>query len=98
MHIPMQVINTTFVSIFFIYSHYETGKPFLTGATFFCPPIVDHLQVNSQMYGRINDYCDTEECKSPLSFPTDSHSLQIILYFDEIECVNPLGSKTKVNV
>ena len=44
MHVPMQVINITFVSIFFIYSHYETGKPFLTGATFFCPPIVNRLK------------------------------------------------------
>ena len=40
MHVPMQVKNITFVSILFIYSHYETDKPFLTGATFFCPPPV----------------------------------------------------------
>ena len=45
MHVPMQVKNITFVSIFFIYSHYETGKPFLTGATFFCPPPVAIAQL-----------------------------------------------------
>ena len=36
----MQVKNITFVSIFFISCHYEPGKLFLTGATFFWPPPV----------------------------------------------------------
>ena len=41
MYIPMKAKNITFVRIFFIYSHYEPGKLFLTGATFFCPPTVN---------------------------------------------------------
>ena len=49
MHVPMQAINITFVSIFFIYSHYESGKPFLMGATFFCPPIV-HTTFEREVY------------------------------------------------
>ena len=60
MHVPMQVINITFVSIFFIYSHYETGKPFLTGATFFCPPIVylrcEDLNNNNAIYLRYVEF------------------------------------------
>lgn len=45
--------------------------------------------------GRIYDFCDGEVCQSHPLFSRDPSALQIILYYDEVECVNPLGSKTK---
>ena len=41
------------------------------------------------------DFCDGEVCRSHPLFSRDQSALQIILHYDEVECVNPLGSKTK---
>ena len=47
----MQVKNITFVSIFFISSHYEPGKLFLTGATFFwSPPVYIYIYLYIYIY------------------------------------------------
>ena len=46
----MQVKNITFVSIFFISSHYEPGKLFLTEATFFWSPPVQGRETRSIEY------------------------------------------------
>ena len=35
MHVPMQVKNITFVSIFFIYIHYDQGQSNFDGGYFF---------------------------------------------------------------
>ncbi len=43
----------------------------------------------------LSDYCDAEEfCEHPL-FSEDTQSLQIVLYYDELELCNPLGSRRK---
>jgi hypothetical protein len=42
--------------------------------------------------GVLGDYCDgTDFANHPL-FSRDQHALQIILYYDECEMANPLGS------
>ncbi|CAB4037357.1 Hypothetical predicted protein, partial [Paramuricea clavata] len=56
---------------------------------------VEQPHANTIDNGRIYDYCDSEACKLHPLFSRDPSALQIILYFDEVECVNPLGSKTK---
>ncbi|XP_028418106.1 uncharacterized protein LOC114543223 [Dendronephthya gigantea] len=49
----------------------------------------------SRQPGRICDFCDGELFQRHPLFSKDKSALQIILYYDEVECVNPLGSKTK---
>ncbi|KAK3721414.1 hypothetical protein QZH41_008022 [Actinostola sp. cb2023] len=44
--------------------------------------------------GLLADYCDGETFKNHPLFSVDPTALQIMLYYDEIEIVNPLGSKT----
>lgn len=50
---------------------------------------------NNRQPGRICDFCDGELFQRHPLFSRDKSALQIILYCDEVECVNPLGSKTK---
>ncbi len=38
------------------------------------------------------DYCDGQMYKDHSIFATDRSALQLIIYFDEVEVVNPLGS------
>ena len=44
--------------------------------------------------GLISDYCDGYAFSQHPLFSRDPQALQIILYYDEVEVVNPLGSKT----
>ena len=44
--------------------------------------------------GMIADYCDGQAFQQHPLFSRDPCALQIILYYDEVEVVNPLGSKT----
>ena len=44
--------------------------------------------------GMIADYCDGQVFQQHPLFSRDPCALQIILYYDEVEVVNPLGSKT----
>ena len=41
------------------------------------------------------DYCDGDVCKSHPLFSACANSLQILLYYDDIEVCNPLGAKRK---
>lgn len=41
------------------------------------------------------DFCDGTYFKSHLLFGTRVNALQILLYYDDIEVCNPLGSHTK---
>ena len=43
--------------------------------------------------GMIADYCDGQVFQQHPLFSRDPCALQIILYYDEVEVVNPLGSK-----
>lgn len=48
------------------------------------------------MYGGIlSDFCDGTCFKSHQLFSTHKNALQIMLYYDDIEVCNPLGSNTK---
>ena len=40
------------------------------------------------------DYCDGSVFRNHPLFSVDPTALQITLYYDEVEIVNPLGSKT----
>lgn len=44
--------------------------------------------------GMIADYCDGQIFQQHPLFSQDPCALQIILYYDDVEVVNPLGSKT----
>uniref|UniRef100_A0A1X7V1K2 Uncharacterized protein n=1 Tax=Amphimedon queenslandica TaxID=400682 RepID=A0A1X7V1K2_AMPQE len=55
--------------------------------------IVDEIvQTHSHTDGFIADYCDGDLFRSHNLFCEKPNSLQIILYFDEIEVCNPLGA------
>ena len=43
----------------------------------------------------MNDYCDGEIYQTHPLFSTDPVALQLILYYDELELCNPLGSRRK---
>lgn len=43
------------------------------------------------------DYCDGDAFKKHKLFSKVSNGLQIMLYFDELEVCNPLGSKAKTH-
>lgn len=43
----------------------------------------------------LSDFCDGSHFRSHSMFATHSKALQILLYYDDIEMCNPLGSHTK---
>lgn len=43
----------------------------------------------------MEDYCDGANYKGHPLFTAHPSALQIILYYDDVEVVNPLGSRTK---
>lgn len=43
--------------------------------------------------GLKSDYCDGEQFRHHPLFSTDPCALQLLLYFDELEVCNPLGSR-----
>ena len=45
--------------------------------------------------GILSDYCDAKHCHQHQLFSTDPVALQLILYYDELELCNPLGSRRK---
>ena len=47
--------------------------------------------------GFMGDFCDGDACKSHPLFSRDEQALQILLYYDDLEVTNPLGSHTKVD-
>jgi len=47
--------------------------------------------------GLLEDYCDGSDFKQHPLFSKQSKSLQIMLYYDELEVCNPLGSKVKTH-
>lgn len=57
------------------------------------------MQVNSghqeSHEGVLSDYCDGKNFKNHPLYKDEPTSLQIILYFDELELCNPLGSHRK---
>ena len=51
-----------------------------------------HQQISADTLG---DYCDGRAYKSHPLFSTDPVALQLIIYYDELELCNPLGSRRK---
>lgn len=47
--------------------------------------------------GIVEDYCDSIAAQSHPLFGQDKKSLQILLYFNEVELCNPLGSSRKIH-
>ena len=45
--------------------------------------------------GVLHDYCDGKRFKEHLLFSTKPTALQLILYYDDVELCNPLGSRRK---
>lgn len=43
--------------------------------------------------GLLSDFCDGDVFRAHPLFSRDPHALQLILYFDEFEVCNPLGSR-----
>lgn len=43
----------------------------------------------------LSDYCDGKQYHEHALFSTDPVALQLILYYDEVELCNPLGSRQK---
>lgn len=56
---------------------------------------MEHPHQNKSLDGKIYDYCDSEAFKKHPLFSRVPTALQIMLYYDDVEVVNPLGSKTK---
>jgi hypothetical protein len=54
--------------------------------------ILENLHIRSD--GLLSDFCDSEAYKNHPLFKRYPRALQIILYFDELEICNPLGSKS----
>ena len=45
----------------------------------------------------MDDYCDSPTFKSHPLFSKEPSALQIMMYYDDVEITNPLGSKTKTH-
>lgn len=45
----------------------------------------------------LGDYCDGSEFHGHASFAHEPKALQLMLYFDELEVCNPLGTKTNTH-
>lgn len=43
----------------------------------------------------IKDYCDGSQFREHPLFSQDKRHLQIVLYYDDVEVCNPLGSRVK---
>ena len=47
--------------------------------------------------GCMGDICDGKIFKDNPVFQASSSALQLIVYYDDVQLANPLGSRTKVN-
>ena len=45
----------------------------------------------------MQDYCDSPSFKEHPLYKDEPNALQIQLYYDDVEVVNPLGGNTKVH-
>jgi len=55
------------------------------------------MQDHSKEGEILGDYCDGINYKNHPLFKTEHHALQIILYYDELELCNPLGTSAKIH-
>lgn len=59
--------------------------------------IVQVLTGHAREDGLLSDYCDGTAYKSHPLFSCTSHCLELILYYDDVELCNPLGSRAKTH-
>lgn len=60
--------------------------------------LFSQIEKNHQQSGDcMKDFCDGMMYQNHPLFSTDPTALQIILYYDDVEICNPLGSKAKVH-
>lgn len=62
--------------------------------------LLSSTQINNPHFskdGNMRDYCDSPSFKEHALFRDDLNALQIQLYYDDLEVVNPLGGNTKVH-
>ena len=52
---------------------------------------------HQQTDGNMKDYCDGAAYREHPFFSAKPNALQIILYYDDVEVCNPIGSKAKVH-
>jgi len=55
--------------------------------------LAEVLEGHKSEDGKLRDYCDGEAFQQHPVFSSEKHALQINLYFDEFQVVNPLGPK-----
>ena len=55
------------------------------------------MQGHCRRDGLIGDYCDGEAYRGHSLFSTCPHALQVLFYYDDVEVVNPIGSRTKIH-
>jgi hypothetical protein len=59
-------------------------------------PVMEQIQnFHSRSDRLMADVCDTPGVKDHPLFGNDQKALQVILYYDDVEICNPLGSNTK---
>ena len=73
-----------------VYFHGMTAGPKVIILLFFSQIEYDHSMTN----GKIRDFCDGRFYKNHPLFSSNSSALQIMMYFDEFDVCDPLGSKS----
>ena len=55
------------------------------------------MRGHSRSDGLLDDYCDGCDFSHHPLYSVDPTSLQILLYYDDVEVYNPLGTKVKLH-
>ena len=53
------------------------------------------MQGHTRADDLIEDYCDGSACRTHPLFSVDPTALQVMLYYDDVEVCNPIGSRAK---
>lgn len=53
------------------------------------------MKSHARTDGLLGDYCDGSDFHSHPLYSVQQNALQILLYYDELEVCNPLGTKVK---
>ena len=59
--------------------------------------LIQVIQGHQRTNTIIEDYCDSVVAQSQPLFGQDKKCIQMLLYFDEVELYNPLGSSRKIH-
>ena len=78
------------MTVFFLASSKYTWAKVIMLVCFSFQIEYDHSMTN----GKLRDFCDGSFYKNHLLFSSNSSALQIMMYFDEFDVCDPLGSKS----